>query len=59
MITLLFTLVILGLVLYLIKTYIPMDPAISTIITVIVVLFVCLWLLQLIGVAGLPPLHFR
>jgi len=42
-------LIILGVVVWLVKTYIPMDPAIKTVITVVVVLLVCLWLLSLFG----------
>ena len=49
-ITLIVALAIIGLVLYLIETYIPMDPAIKTIIRVIVVLFVILWLLSAFGI---------
>ncbi len=38
-----------GVVLYLINTLIPMDPKIKTIINVVIVLAVCLWLLQIFG----------
>ncbi len=49
LIPLLIVLVVLGLVLYLVKTYIPMDPAIKTVITVVVVIALCLWLLRFAG----------
>jgi len=42
-------LVIVGVVLYLINTYIPMAPPIKTILNVIVILIVCLWLLSVLG----------
>jgi hypothetical protein len=45
-------LVILGLILYLVKTYIPMDPAVSTVLTVVVVLLLCLWLLSALNVGS-------
>lgn len=49
LIPILVVLVVLGLCLYLVKTYIPLDPAIKTVITVIVVLVLCLWLLRFAG----------
>ena len=49
-ISVLVVLVILGLVLYLVETYIPMSPPIKTVIRVIVVLLICLWLLRAFGV---------
>ena len=42
-------LVILGVVLYLLQTYVPMAAPIKTVITVLVVLAVCVWLLRLVG----------
>lgn len=43
-------LVILGLVLYLLETYVPMSPPIKTVIRVIVVLLICVWLLKVFGI---------
>jgi hypothetical protein len=43
------TLVILGLALYLVETYIPMSPPIKTVLRVVVVLILVLWLLRLFG----------
>jgi len=54
MIQVLVVLVIIGVCLYLVQTYVPMAAPIKTIITVVVVLFVCLWLLQIFGVFDVP-----
>ena len=59
LISLIITLVIVGVVLYLINL-IPMDATIKTIIRVLVILFVLLWLLN--GLGFLPtngPGHWR
>jgi hypothetical protein len=45
-------LVVVGVILYLINTVIPMDSKIKTILNVVVVLVVLLWLLQESGVIG-------
>lgn len=45
-------LVVLGLVLYLIETYVPMSQPIKTILRVVVVLLLCLWLLSAFGIIG-------
>lgn len=49
MISLLLTLVIVGVALYLIETYVPMSPPIKTVLRVVVVLILVLWLLRLFG----------
>lgn len=54
MLTALVVLVIVGICLYLVETYIPMAQPIKIVIRVIVVLFLVIWLLSLIGVV--PPL---
>lgn len=60
LISLLIMLVIVGVVLYLINTLIPMDPKIKTIINVVVVIAVCLWLLQAFGLlSGGPAVRVR
>ncbi len=59
MIALLLTLVVIGVVLYLVETKIPMDDTIKVVIRVIVVVAVCLYLLSAFGVADLPVPHFR
>ncbi len=59
MIGLLLTLIVIGVVLYLVETKIPMDDTIKVIIRVVVVIIACLWLLRAFGVADvpLPTLH--
>jgi hypothetical protein len=51
-------LVILGVCLYLIETYIPMSPPIKLVIRIVVVLFLVIWLLQVLGITG-PTLRVR
>jgi hypothetical protein len=51
MIALLLTLVVVGVILYLIETYIPMSPPIKTVLRVVVVIILVLWLLRLFGIA--------
>ncbi len=50
LITLVITLIVVGILLYLVETYIPMDPTLKTIIRVVVIIAVVLWLLQALGV---------
>ena len=52
LIGLLVVLVIVGVVLYLVNNLIPLDPKIKMLINVIVILFVCLWLLQAFSILG-------
>jgi hypothetical protein len=52
LISLLLILVIVGVVLWLINTYIPMDGKIKKILNVAVVIIVILWLLNASGVLG-------
>jgi hypothetical protein len=59
MITVLVTLVIVGVILYLVETYIHMSPPIKTVIRVIVVLFLCLWLLQVFSITSFPTVRIR
>lgn len=54
MITLLIFLVIVGVCLYLVETYIPMSPPIKVIIRVVVVLLLVLYLLRAFGFHDLP-----
>ncbi len=58
MLEVLVVLVIVGLCLYLVETYVPLSPPIRTVIRVVVVLFLVLWLLRIFGVAdlGVPRL---
>ncbi len=50
LVTIIIVLVVVGLCLYLIENFVPLSPPIKTVIRVVVVLFLVLWLLQLIGV---------
>lgn len=52
LISLILTLAVLGLILYLINTFVPMDGGIKKILNIAVVLFVILWLLQTTGLLG-------
>jgi len=49
LITLLLVLVVVGVILWLINTYIPMDRKIKNILNVVVVIIVVLWLLKAFG----------
>jgi hypothetical protein len=52
LIGLILTLVVVGVLLWLVNNYIPMDSKIKTIINVVVVVVVVIWLLQAFGVLG-------
>ena len=52
LVTLIVVLVIVGVALWLINAYIPMDPKIKTILNVVVVIAVILWLLRAFGLLG-------
>ena len=45
-------LIVVGVLLWLVNTYIPMDGKIKNILNVVVVIVVVLWLLQAFGVLG-------
>jgi hypothetical protein len=53
LISLIVVLVVVGAVLYLVNTYVPMAPPIKTVLNVVVVLILCLWLLRWAGIAHL------
>lgn len=58
LISLILVLVVVGVVLYLIETYIPLDPAIKVVIRVVVVVALILWLLSVfVGDIPLPRLR--
>jgi hypothetical protein len=46
------TLVVVGVLLYLLNNYVPMDSKIKSILNVVVVIVVILWLLQAFGILG-------
>jgi hypothetical protein len=52
LITLVLTLVVVGVLLWIINTYVPMAGSIRTILNVVVVVVVCIWVLQAFGLWG-------
>jgi len=50
--TILIVLVVVGVLLWLINSYIPMDAKIKKILNIVVVIIVVLWLLNVFGVWG-------
>lgn len=52
LINLIIILIVVGVLLWLVNTYIPMDRKIKSILNVVVVIVVILWLLQVFGVLG-------
>ena len=63
LISLIVTLIVIGVLLWLLNTYIPMDGKIKNILNVVVVICVVVWLLSVFGVLGqsgnirVPQLH--
>ncbi len=57
LITIVIILIIVGVLLWLANTYIPMDQKIKTILNIVVVIAVILWLLQAFGLfSGAPAI---
>jgi len=52
LISIVVVLVVVGVVLWLINTYIPMASSIKSILNVVVIIVVAIWLLQTFGVLG-------
>ncbi len=52
LISLILTLIVVGVLLWLVNTYIPMDAKIKQILNVVVVICVVIWLLYAFGVIG-------
>ena len=52
LISLVIVLIVVGLLLWLVNNYIPMDGKIKQILNIVVVIVVILWLLQVFGVLG-------
>ena len=52
LVTIIISLIVVGVLLWLINTYIPMDGKIKKIINIVVVVVVVLWLLNVFGVMG-------
>lgn len=54
------TLVVIGVILWLVNTYIPMDQKIKTILNIVIVILVILWLLNLFGMLSMTiPIYRR
>jgi hypothetical protein len=54
MISVLITLVVIGVILWLVNSLIPMDPKIKQVLNVVAIIFVCLWLLSVFGLWHAP-----
>jgi hypothetical protein len=59
MIGLIITLIIIGVLLWLVNTYIPMDQKIKTVINIVVVICVVLWLVNIFGLLDIPIPNYR
>ena len=57
LIHLVIVLIVIGVLLWLINAYIPMDPKIKKILNVVVVIAVVLWLLSVFGVWDYANIH--
>lgn len=55
MVEIIVVLVIVGVCLYLVTTYIPMAPPVKTVLMVVVVLCLCIWLLNVFGITHFHP----
>ncbi len=51
-IELILVIAVVGVLLWLVNTYLPMAPPIKTILNVVVIIFLVLWLLQTFGIFG-------
>ena len=56
LVSLIITLIIVGLLLWLINQFIPMDNKIKTILNIVVVIIVILWLLNVFGLLSGGPI---
>ena len=60
LINVLIVLVVVGVLLYVVETLLPIDATIKRIIHIIIILAVCIWLLQVFGIIGsLRSFRFR
>ena len=60
LISIVLVLIVIGVLLWLINTYIPMAGSIKTILNVVVVICVIIWLLSVFGIiSGIPGIHLR
>jgi hypothetical protein len=54
LLSLMLVLIVVGVALYLVETYIPMAPPIKLVLRIVVVLVLVIWLLGVFGVADIP-----
>lgn len=59
LITLVVVLIVVGVLLYVVETYIPMDVRIKRVIEIVVCLGVFLYILQSFGLIGGTPIHLK
>jgi len=60
LINIVLTLIVVGVLLWLVNRFIPMASSIKSILNVVVVVFVVIWLLQAVGLLGsLGGIHVR
>jgi len=52
LLTVLIVLIVVGVILWLVNTYIPMDRKIKNILNIVVVIVVVIWLLKVFGLLG-------
>lgn len=52
LITLIVVLIAVGLIMYCVNTYLPLDASIKKILNIVVICVVVLWLLQVFGILG-------
>jgi hypothetical protein len=59
MLGLILTLALIGFVVYLLTTYVPMPPIFKTVIYVIVAIFLIIYLMAALGIADIPVPRMR
>jgi hypothetical protein len=52
LISLILVLIVVGILLWAVNTYLPMDPKIKTLLNIVVVVVVIVWILQVTGLLG-------
>ena len=52
LISIIVVLCVIGVILWLIDTYLPLDPTIKRIIQIVIIVVIILWLLQVVGLMG-------
>jgi hypothetical protein len=55
--TLILVLVVVGVIMFFVTTYIPMEPKIKQLLVIAVVVFLVIWLLQAFGIFGLNEIR--